>query len=373
MWIALAVAITLPQDPAPRATSLAVELAPAPTASKAAPRWSPKGAKVALHGEGDVLSGGFALGPVGSPGVAVRLAKSAGAERYDTLTIDLDRDGVLADDEALATVPKEQRGKWWSSFTATVQVPVPAEGDAAAATRPYAMNLWFVEDPLEPDAPPTLRWSRRGFQLGEVAIGGEPAFVQISEREMDGVFDQRDAWALARSEAELATAPPRSLEQHCWLDGVAWRAIAIDPHGRRLRFESFDPGITEAEEKAKADVYRPDREAARAKSPLAFGKDLAAALATAKQGGKRVFVDFETTWCGPCKLMDQWVYTAADVVAAADAVVAVQLDGDEQRELAKRYDVGGYPTMLLLDADGKELRRAVGYRSVKAMVEFLGR
>ena len=52
----------------------------------------------------------------------------------------------------------------------------------------------------------------------------------------------------------LAKAPARSLEQHCWLDGIAYRAVAIDPHGRMLAIESFDPGFTEAEELAKAGV-----------------------------------------------------------------------------------------------------------------------
>ena len=111
-------------------------------------------------------------------------------------------------------------------------------------------------------------------------------------------------------------------------------------------------------------------EAPRAAKPLAFGGDLAAALATAKQDKKRVFIDFQTTWCGPCRQMEQMVYTAAAVVTAADGVIAVKLDGDEQRELVKSYGVAAYPTMLLLDQDGNELKRAVGYRSVAAMVEF---
>jgi thiol-disulfide isomerase/thioredoxin len=189
--------------------------------------------------------------------------------------------------------------------------------------------------------------------------------------ELDGVFDQRDSWMLARERSKLFGTSSRSLEQHAWLDGVAYRPTSIDPHGRSLAFESFEPGFTEAEEAARADTLAPDRAAPRAEKPLAFGKDLAAALAQAAKDGKRVLVDFETTWCGPCATMNQLVYTSKPVVDAAKDVIAVKLDGDEQRELVKQYKVGAYPTILLLASDGKEVRRAVGYQSVAAMVEML--
>lgn len=366
--IVLTAGLLAPQDPAAAAPApITVPLAPAPAGSKGL-RWSPKGATVPLSLQDGALVGSFALGHDGAPPIAVRLQKSDGAERFDRLWLDTDRDGKLGDAERMQTTPKEQRGKWWSSFEAEIAVPM-ADGKGS---RPYPLSLWFVQDPQEPDATPALRWSRRGFCAGEAEIGGKQAFVLITEMHMDGVFDQRDAWAIGRTREAMLTAPSRSLEQHVWLDGVAWRATAIDADGRSLTIVAFDPGITEAQEKEKADIYAADRNAARAARPVAFGKDFAAALADARQQHKRVFVDFQTTWCGPCKQMESWVYTAKAVVDAAAGCVPVVLDGDEQRELKKQYRIEAYPTMLLLDADGKELRRAVGYRSVADMVRFLG-
>jgi thiol-disulfide isomerase/thioredoxin len=371
MLAVLAVAL-VPQQPAAPATTappiaeIRCELA-APPAFEPGLRWSPKGASVPLQRDGDALRGSFHLGHAGSRPIDVRLEQSAAAGHYDVLRLDCDRDGAFGEAERFLATPKEQRGKWWSSFRATVQVPL-ADGKA---TRPYPMDLWFVADPQAPDAPPALRWSRRGWCEGQCTVGGAPALVLVTEMNMDGVFDQRDSWAIARDREALLLAPSRSLEGHVWLDGKAYRCAVLDPDGRSIAFAAFDPGITEADEKAKADITAPDRAAARAAAPLAFGKDLAAALATAKQQHKRVFADFQTTWCGPCRTMEQLVYTAKDVVDAAADCVPVALDGDDQRALVARYAVTAYPTMLLLDGDGNELARAVGYRGVAAMTQFL--
>ncbi|MEZ5976482.1 MAG: thioredoxin family protein [Planctomycetota bacterium] len=68
-----------------------------------------------------------------------------------------------------------------------------------------------------------------------------------------------------------------------------------------------------------------------------------ATLAAAKAANKRILVDFETTWCGPCKTMNQIVYTAQPVVDAAAGVLAVKVDGDEHRELVKQHQISAYP------------------------------
>jgi len=339
-----------------------------PTANEAL-RWSPKGAKLELTRDGTALVGSLRLGPPELAPLAVKLDKSAGAAHFDLLWLDVDRNGAFADTERLATQPNESRGKYWSSFESELAIPVPSS--VRAQTRNYPLSLWFVEDPQEPQAPPVLRWSRRGWHEGECVIDGKPAFVLVTEMELDGVFDQRDAWFLARERSKLLGASSRSLEQHAWLDGRAYRPVAIDPHGRSIAFERFEPGFTEAEEAAKADTLAADRNAPRAEKPLAFSSELAAALTKAKREGKRVLVDFETTWCGPCATMNQLVYTSKPVVDAAANVIAVKLDGDAQRELVKQYAVGAYPTIVLLSSDGKELRRAVGYQSVVQMVELL--
>lgn len=46
-------------------------------------------------------------------------------------------------------------------------------------------------------------------------------------------------------------------------------------------------------------------------------------------------------------------------------------EGDDEKELNDQFDVKAYPTLILLDHDGTVLRKAVGYQSVKKLLEFL--
>lgn len=85
-----------------------------------------------------------------------------------------------------------------------------------------------------------------------------------------------------------------------------------------------------------------------------------------------ILLDFEATWCGPCHTMDQWIWNDAEVAAAINrGFVGVKIDVDVEKALVARFRTTGYPTMILLDPSGKEIRRVADYMSSKETLQFL--
>lgn len=98
-----------------------------------------------------------------------------------------------------------------------------------------------------------------------------------------------------------------------------------------------------------------------------------AACEAAKKDGKLVMVDFFTTWCGPCKQLDRTTWKDEKVRTwLAGKTVALKIDAEKERALAKKYKVSAYPTILFIKADGTEIDRIVGYRDADAFLEEAG-
>lgn len=96
--------------------------------------------------------------------------------------------------------------------------------------------------------------------------------------------------------------------------------------------------------------------------------DFEAARARSIEQQRLLFVDFTADWCGPCKRMDADTWAHEDVRAwLGEHALAIQVDVDEQRELARRLRIKAMPTVVVLKA-GEEFDRAVGYQG---SAEFL--
>lgn len=85
------------------------------------------------------------------------------------------------------------------------------------------------------------------------------------------------------------------------------------------------------------------------------------AMKKAQEEKKELFVDFFTTWCGPCKMMAEQVFPQVEVGEYFNTrFICVQVDAEAHVALAKNYNISAFPTMLFIGRDGKVLRRVQG-------------
>ena len=281
--------------------------------------------------------------------------------------IDHNHNGSFEVGEIYVAKPKLEGGVWWTSFD---DVTFHFVYDRSRSI-PYTTQLWFIDDPLETDAQPILHWTRTGWTEGRVLLDGKQRWIQLTDNNLNGIYDRGDCWILGNERADIFKVVVRKASDHFWLDGKAYVLKSIGESGRSAVVEPFDPGMTQAEERVKRDSFREDRTAERAPVPLKWESTLTGALKLAEMTGKRVLVDFTATWCGPCKTMDELVFSSKAVVDAAADTIFVKVDADAQRDIIKKYKVSAYPTLVMLDATGKELKRVLGYQSIREMVAFL--
>jgi thiol-disulfide isomerase/thioredoxin len=356
------------------------------------PNFSPKGTQVPLADvPADVVlpaasirparTGLIRIGPGSQSYVPVMVTADAEHPKdLCRLFLDRNRNGSFADDgPPLVATPsiREKTGDAWSSFS-RIELTVPY----ASRSEPYMINVWIVRQGDE--APNILRYSVGSWRSGSVTIGGVEALVAAMDANNDAVFDGSDMWSVLEADAPDAAKRVLSIDEARGTDRLMFirtgeKDLVLEfrgfsPDGRTIEFAVVDRPVTKSQDRAGDDTLADERPRPRAGSPFEWETTLEAAQRRAKAGGKHVIVDFWTSWCGPCRMMDEWIWTDAEVVSVLrEGFVGVKLDGDIEKALVQRFGVKGYPTMLVLDGSGKEVSRADGYLGSKQVLELLAR
>jgi thioredoxin-related protein len=105
-----------------------------------------------------------------------------------------------------------------------------------------------------------------------------------------------------------------------------------------------------------------------ASAPEGWHTDVDAAIALAKKEGKSVMLEFTgSDWCPPCMMMKKKVFSKEEFVnTASKDFVLVHLDfpkadkelAEKNQPYADKYEIEGFPTVVLLDGEGKEFDRS---------------
>ncbi|MEU1852153.1 thioredoxin family protein [Streptomyces sp. NPDC019990] len=99
------------------------------------------------------------------------------------------------------------------------------------------------------------------------------------------------------------------------------------------------------------------------------GKTLDASELGAELGERATLVQFSSAFCAPCRATRR---VLGEVAGMVPGVAHVEIDAEAHLDLVRRLDVVKTPTVLVLDAGGRVVRRATGQPRKADVIAALG-
>ena len=151
---------------------------------------------------------------------------------------------------------------------------------------------------------------------------------------------------------------------------VRWSAVvALGQSGHREALEWLKPM---AETDKSEDVREAATEAMKKlEMSVRWRGKLPEGMKEARELKKPVVVYFYVRGSEYCRQFEESVWGSTNVVKAAQEFVCVRVDGSQETGEARRLDVRGAPTVLVLDGQGEELGRVAGLVEAEKVVDVL--
>ncbi len=101
--------------------------------------------------------------------------------------------------------------------------------------------------------------------------------------------------------------------------------------------------------------------AEKAPEGIQWAASLDEALRTAQEQEKHVIADFWSEACTWCDRLEDSTFTHPDVIALSEDMIFVKAEAKEDTVLRDRYEIAGFPTVILLKSSGEEIDRIYGF------------
>jgi thiol-disulfide isomerase/thioredoxin len=127
--------------------------------------------------------------------------------------------------------------------------------------------------------------------------------------------------------------------------------------------------ITTGNGRATPAAPGPDSGTAGSDVPPEAGLALSSDQLGSELGSRATLVQFSSAFCAPCRATRRIL---ADVAGTVDGVRHVEIDAESRLDLVRELNVLRTPTVLVLAADGRVVRRASGQPRKPDVVAALG-